>query len=82
MKEVGLPGPLNPAPRPVGVGPEEELGTAPLPTYLNAALVTAPPLKRVGKKVVTVSAGIPHLIILLCALLPFYFMDLHFRVNC
>ena len=60
-REVGLPGPLHPAPVPVGVGPEQVPGTAPLPAILNAALVTAPPLKRVEKAIAAVSIDIPHM---------------------
>ena len=67
VREDGLPGPLDPAPIPVGVGPEQTPGTAPLPAILNAALVTAPPLKRVEKAIAAVSIDIPHLITLSCA---------------
>ena len=47
VREVGLPGPMDPALIPVGMGPEQAPGTAPLLTFLNAALVTAPSLKPV-----------------------------------
>jgi len=59
VKEAGLPGPVSPVPVPVGVGPEIEAGTVPLPTILIAALVTTPMWKRVGKSVVQVSIDIP-----------------------
>ena len=62
VREVGLPGPLDPAPIPVGVGPEQAPGTAPLTTILNVALVTAPPLKRVGREFAVVSIAISQLI--------------------
>ena len=67
VREDGLPGTLVPAPIPVGVGPEQAPETAPLPSILNAALVTAPPLKRVEKAIAAVSIDIPHLITLSCA---------------
>ena len=62
MREDGLPGPLDPAPIPVGVGPEQAPGTAPLPANLNAALVTALPLKRVEKAVAAVSIAWSYLL--------------------
>jgi len=62
VEEVGLPGPLHPALIPVGTGPEQAPETAPLPTILTAALVTAPPLKHVGKAIVLVSIASQHLI--------------------
>lgn len=37
--EAGLPGPLDLAPVPVGVGREQALGTAPHLTILNVAMV-------------------------------------------
>ena len=55
MREVGLPGPMDPALIPVGTGPEQAPGTAPLLTILNAALETPPPLKHVGQAIVLVS---------------------------
>ena len=64
VREDGLPGPLDPAPVLVGVGLEQAPETAPLPSILNAALVTAPPLKRVEKAIAAVSIDIPHLITL------------------
>ena len=66
-REDGLPGTLDPVPIPVGVVPEQAPETAPLPAILNAALVTAPPLKRVEKAIAAVSIDIPHLITLSCA---------------
>ena len=57
MKEVGLSGSLDPAPKAVGVGTEQAPGTAPLLTILNAALVKTPFLKHV-RKTLAVSIGI------------------------
>ena len=54
VREVGLPGPMDPALIPVGTGPEQAPETAPLLT-LNAVLVTPPPLKHVGQTIVLVS---------------------------
>ena len=62
VREDGLPGPQDPAPRLVGMGLEEASETAPLPANLNAALVTAPPLRHAGKAVAAVSIGILHLV--------------------
>ena len=47
--EVGLPGLLDPALIPVGTGPEQAPGIAPLLTTLTAALETAQWLKHVWK---------------------------------
>ena len=55
VREVGLPGPMDPALIPVGTGPEQAPETAPLLTFLNAVLVTPPPLKHVVKIVALVS---------------------------
>ena len=55
MREVGLPGPMVPALIPVGTGPEQAPETAPLLTFLTAALETAQWLKHVGKAVALVS---------------------------
>ena len=55
VMEVGLPGPMDPALIPVGMGPEQAPETAPLLTILNAVLETAPSLKHVQKAVVLVS---------------------------
>ena len=55
VMEVGLPGPVDPALIPVGTGPEQAPGTAPLLTILTAVLVTAQWLKHVQKAVVLVS---------------------------
>ena len=57
--EVGLPGPMDPALIPVGTGPEQAPGTAPLLTILNAVLVTAQRLKHARKAVVLVSVASP-----------------------
>ena len=54
MREVGLPGPMDPALIPVGTGPEQAPETAPLLTILTAALETAQWLKHVGKIVALV----------------------------
>ena len=64
VREDGLPGLLDPAPRLVGMGLEEAPGNAPLLATLNAALGTTPQLKHAGKAVATVSIGIPHLVTL------------------
>ena len=40
VKEVGLPGPMDLALIPVGMGPEQAPETAPLSTILTDALVT------------------------------------------
>ena len=45
VREVGLHGPMDPVLIPVGTGPEQAPGTAPLLTILTAVLVTAPSLK-------------------------------------
>ena len=55
VREVGLPGLLDPALIPVGMGPEQAPETAPLPTILTAVLVAAPSMKHVEKAVATVS---------------------------
>ena len=55
VREVGLPGPLDPALIPVGMGPEQAPGTAPLLTILTAAQETAQWLKHVWKIVALVS---------------------------
>ena len=55
MREVGHPGPMDPALIPVGTGPEQAPEAAPLPTILTAVLVTAPPLKHVEQTIVLVS---------------------------
>ena len=55
VMEVGLPGPVDPALIPVGMGPEQAPGTAPLLTILTAVLVIAQWLKSVQKAVVQVS---------------------------
>ena len=55
VREVGLPGPMDPALIPVGTGPEQAPETAPLLTILTAALVTTPSLLHVWKTVVLVS---------------------------
>ena len=47
VREVGLPGPMDPALINVGKGPEQAPGTAPLLTNLTAVPVTAPSLKPV-----------------------------------
>ena len=46
---------MSPVPVLVGVGPEKEVGTVPLPTILIAAMVTTLMLKPVGKSAVQVS---------------------------
>ena len=81
VREDGLPGLLDPAPRLVGMGLEEAPGNAPLLATLNAALGTTPQLKHAGKAVATVSIGIPYLATLLTTMHAFYFMDLHFSVS-
>ena len=55
VREVGLPGPMDPALVPVGMGPEQAPETAPLLTILTAVMETAPSLKHVQKAVVLVS---------------------------
>ena len=47
VREAGLPGPMDPALVTVGTGQEQAPESAPLLTFLNAALVTAPSLKLV-----------------------------------
>ena len=54
MREVGLPGPMVPALIPVGMGLEQAPETAPLLTFLTAALETAQWLKHVVKIVALV----------------------------
>ena len=54
MREVGLPGPMDPALIPVGTGPEQAPETAPLLTILTAAQETAQWLKHVVKIVALV----------------------------
>ena len=61
VREVGLPGPMDPVLIPVGTGPEQAPETAPLPTILTAVLVTAPLLKHVQKVVVSVSIASQHM---------------------
>ena len=55
MREVGLPGSMDPAVIPVGTGPEQAPESAPLLTILTAALETAQWLKHVVKIVALVS---------------------------
>ena len=52
VREVGLPGRMDPALIPVGTEPEQASEPAPLLTILTAVLVTAPSLKHVQKAVV------------------------------
>ena len=54
MREVGLPGLMDPALIPVGTGPEQAPETAPLLTILTAAQETAQWLKHVVKIVALV----------------------------
>ena len=61
MREVGLPGPMDPAVIPVGTGPEQAPESAPLLTILTAALETVPLLKHVGKAVALVSIACQQL---------------------
>ena len=55
MREVGLPGPMDPALIPVGTGPEQAPEAAPLLTILTAVLVIPPSMKHVGQAIVLVS---------------------------
>ena len=55
VMEVGLSGPLDPAPRPVGTALEQTPESAPLATILIAVLVITPPLKHVTKEIAMVS---------------------------
>ena len=55
VREVGLPGLMDPALIPVVTGPEQAPETAPLLTILTAALETAQWLRHVQKAVVLVS---------------------------
>ena len=55
VREVGLPGPMDPALIPVGMVPEQAPETAPLLTILTAVLETAPSTKHVEIVAATVS---------------------------
>ena len=72
MREVGLPGPMDPAPIPVGRGPEQAPETAPLLTILIAVLEAATSLKHVKNAIAVVS--------LLCLAFLQQFMAVHFAV--
>ena len=55
VREVGLPGLMDPALIPVGMGPEQALGTAPLLTFLIAVQEAAPSLKHAKNAIAAVS---------------------------
>ena len=72
VREVGLPGPMDPALIPVGMVPEQAPGTAPLLTILTAVLETAPSLKHAKNAIAAVS--------ILCLAFLQQFMVVHFAV--
>ena len=83
VREVGLPGPMDPVLIPVGTGPEQAPETAPLPTILTAVLVTAPLLKHVQKVVVSVSIASQHMEACMTSRIKcmFSYLFLHISIN-